>query len=145
MTDKYQDPKNVDEIIENLKTLETLKDILDLIDKIYPTWILYYLKKYSTDYPHLQRNWEFSCKQKKIKPAQIIIVDYFQYDDNHKLLNVFSEIFTLSGFIVRSDKDIIPCSNCDSALLSLERFNQMIESKDVKLNINEWSSKCSKC
>ena len=35
MTDKYQDPKNVDEIIENLKTLETLKDILDLIDKIY--------------------------------------------------------------------------------------------------------------
>jgi hypothetical protein len=143
--DKYQDPENMDEIVEELKTIGTLDGVIDLIKRIYPSWILYFLRRYSTDYPHLQSNWEFSCKEQNVLPANIIIVDYFQYNDTYRLLNVFAEIFTLCGFIVRSKEDIIPCSKCDLALPSQNRFNQMKESGNIKLNIEEWSLKCSKC
>ena len=66
-------------------------------------------------------------------------------DDKHKLIGVFAELFTICGFIVRSPKDIYPCDNCDCALPSPERFIQIKESGNIKLSINEWSSKCSKC
>ena len=145
MSDKYNDPENLDKIVDKLKTIPTMKGIIDLVHEVYPGWILYYLKKYSHDYPHLQANWEFSCKEKKVHPAQIIVVDYFKYTDENKLLNIFSEIFTLSGFIVRSKDDIIPCEKCDRAIPTLSRFNQMKTAENLKLDITDWSSTCSKC
>ena len=145
MTDNYQDPENVDEIIEELKRSKNIESVVDLIKRVYPTWILYYLRKYSEDYPHLQSNWEFYCTKEKVRPAHIMIVEEFLRDDKHKLIGVFAELFTICGFIVRSPKDIYPCDNCDCALPSPERFSQMKNSGTIKLNILEWSPKCSKC
>ena len=145
MTDNYQDPENVDEIIEELKRSKNIESVVDLIKRVYPTWILYYLRKYSEDYPHLQSNWEFYCTKEKVRPAHIMIVGEFLRDDKHKLIGVFAELFTICGFIVRSPKDIYPCDNCDCALPSPERFSQMKNSGTIKLNILEWSPKCTKC
>ena len=145
MTELYKDPKNLDEIVDKIKTLPNIKSIIDLLHEIYPNWILYYLKRYSTDYPHLQANWEYSCKEKKVRPAQIIVVDFFKYTDEHKLLNIFSEIFTLSGFIVRSKDDIIPCEKCNCAIPTLSRYEQMKTYENLALDVTEWSSKCSTC
>ena len=145
MTDNYQDPENVDEIIEELKRSKNIESVVDLIKRVYPTWILYYLRKYSEDYPQLQSNWEFNSTKQKVRPAHIMIVEEFLRDDKHKLIGVFAELFTICGFIVRSPKDIYPCDNCDCALPSPERFSQMKNSGTIKLNILEWSPKCSKC
>lgn len=145
MTDNYQDPENIDEIIEELKRSKTIENVVDLINRVYPTWILYYLRKYSEDYPHLQSNWENYCNEQKVRPAHIMIINEFLIDKNHTLIGVFAELFTICGFIVRTPKDICPCDNCDCALPSPERFIQMKNSKTIKLSIDEWSPKCSKC
>ena len=144
MSDTYKDPENLEAIINDIQNLNSLKDVNDFINTIYPGWILFFLHKYSHDYPHLQSNWEFSSKKNNTKPAKIMIVDYFQYDNQHELINIFAEIYTLNGFVVRSKDDITPCNKCDCAIPSIDRFNQMKES-NVKLNIDKWSNKCSKC
>ena len=145
MADKYKDPDNLDEIITKIKTLNTLQEISELVHQIYPGWILYFLKCYSLDYPHLQNNWENLSRKNKVKPAQIMIVDYFMYDEDHKLLNIIAEIYTLSGFMVRSKEDIIPCEKCDRAIPTIERFTQIKESGNIKLSVQDWSPKCSTC
>ena len=104
MTDNYQDPENIDEIIEELKRSKTIENVVDLINRVYPTWILYYLRKYSEDYPHLQSNWENYCNEQKVRPAHIMIINEFLIDKNHTLIGVFAELFTICGFIVRTPK-----------------------------------------
>jgi len=145
MADKYKDPDNLDEIITKIKSLNSLQEICELVYQIYPEWILYFLKCYSQDYPHLQNNWESLASKNKVRPSQIMIVDYFTYDESHKLLNIIAEIYTLSGFMVRSKEDIIPCEKCDRAIPTLERFTQIKESGNIKLSVKEWSPKCSTC
>ena len=145
MTDNYQDPENIDEIIEELKRSKTIENVVDLINRVYPTLILYYLRKYSEDYPHLQSNWENYCNEQKVRPAHIMIVNEFLVDETHKLIGVFAELFTICGFMVRTPKDIYPCDNCDCALPTLQKFIKMKNSKTIKLSIDLWSSKCSKC
>jgi hypothetical protein len=39
----YEDPKNTEDIIENIKNCPTIKEINDLVELTFPKWILYYL------------------------------------------------------------------------------------------------------
>lgn len=143
MTDKYIDPKNVKEIIESIKNCPTIKDINDLISKIFPDWILYYLVKYSDDYPHLEYNWNSAVNTYNLKKGKIIVVDEIKKDDSHSLVNLFCNIYTQVGFIVRDKTEIIPCEVCDKAIPAEELYNKM---KKQNLNIpSKWNSKCIKC
>ena len=143
MTDKYIDPKNVEEIIETIKNCPTVKHINDLIDKIVPGWILYYLVKYSDDYPHLEYNWKSSIEKYNLRKGKIIVVDEIKKDDSHSLINLFCNIYTQIGFIVRDKTEIIPCKVCDKAIPCEKSYNKM---KELNLNVpSEWNSKCVKC
>lgn len=143
MTDKYIDPENVQEIIENVKNCPTIKDINDLINKIFPDWILYYLVKYSDDYPHLEYNWNSTVKTYNLRKGKILIVDEIVKDDSHLLIDLFCNIYTQIGFIVRTKDEILPCKVCDKAIPSQESYNKM---KELNMNIPEkWDSKCINC
>lgn len=146
MENCYKDPKNIDEIIEKIKNCPTLKDIEILIKEIYPTWILYYLKGYSTDYPHLQNNWENVTTEHNIKKGHILIVDYLNLEEEteNKLLTIFFEIYTMSGFIIRTKDELICCKVCNLAIPSYKIYKKMKDIKELNI-IDEWSDVCTSC
>jgi len=141
--DIFIDPPNVDEIIERIKKCPTMKDINDLLYEIYPKWILIYLDKYSEDYPQLQSNWEKIAEQYSIKKCQMVIVQKIINDDKHTLINTFAEIYTRSGFIVRTKDEIIPCEKCFSAIPNIETYENM---KISGMPVPErWLRVCENC
>ena len=141
---KYKDPDNYDLIFKKITESKTIEEIYNLIKSIYPEWIMFFLKSYSLDYPHLQRNWEIATEKNNIKTADIMIVEYLKPDENHKLIGIFSEILTATGFIVRSIEELFPCSICDRAIPCENTFNLMKE-KGVDLPIEKWDKICSGC
>ena len=142
---KYRDPKNKDDIIVRLKNCPTLKEITELVNEVFPAWIIYFLDNYSPDYEHIQINWEFVMKKNNMKRGQILIVDYFIDDSDHELLKIFTEIYTILGFMVRTKEELKKCDVCNSALPTEKTFNKIKESNDVKLRFDVWSPKCSTC
>ena len=123
--DIFVDPLNVTEIIKDIKKCPLIKDIYKLQLEIYPKWILLYLDKYSDDYPHLQNNWENITKEYNISKCQMVIVDKLINDDKHTLINIFAEIYTRAGFIIRTKDEIIPCEKCFSAIPNIETYETM--------------------
>lgn len=141
--DKFIDPKNISDILEEIKNAPSMKDIYEIIEKVYPGWILMFLVKYSDDYNHIQRNWEYACKENKLNKGQIMIVDTLEFDDDHKLIQIFCEIYAKSGFMVRGKDELYPCEICDCAIPCEESYNIM---KQKGLNVPEkWSNRCIKC
>ena len=141
--DIFIDPPNLNEIIDIIKNCPTMKDINDLLYEIYPRWIILYLDRYSDDYPHLQNNWENITSQYNTKKCQIVIVDKIINDDNHTLINIFAEIYTKCGFIIRTKDEIIPCEKCFSAIPNIETYENM---KKSGLDVPElWLRVCQKC
>ena len=92
----FQDPENVDEIVEKIKECENHDQVVDLINETFPGWILGWPKRYSVDFPHFQNNWEYVCKKSGTKTLSIIIVDTIVFNDpKYKLVKMFCEILTL--------------------------------------------------
>lgn len=146
MEDNYKDPKNKDDVIIRLKNCPTLKEITELVKEVFPSWIIYFLNNYSTDYEHIEINWENLMKKNNMKKGQILIVNYFSDDSDHELLKMFTEIYTIMGFIVRTKDELSKCTVCECALPTEKIFNRIKEeSKDIKLRIDKWSPKCSRC
>ena len=140
----YKDPENKNEIKDKITKLQTLKEIVDYIKEIYPEWIIRYADRYSYDYPHLESNWDYICKQNKIKKGQIVIVDNISEGDDYSILNIFINIFILSGFIVRTKDELFICEKCNAVIPNKEAFEKM-KDNNVELKIEEWSNKCSSC
>lgn len=143
--DIYNDPENLDDILTKIKLAPTLGDVKPILDSLYPTWIVGNMKGYSKDYPLLQKNWETICDLSRVKPIEIIIVDFILYnqDNKHTLLHVFSEILTKSGFCVRSKDEFAPCKKCGLAIPSDVLYDMM---KQNHHNIPyRWSTVCENC
>lgn len=140
----YKDPENINEIKEKITTLQTLKELVEYINEIYPGWLINYVDRYSYDYPHLEANRDYICRQNKTKKAQIILVDYLSDDEEYSILKIFVNIFVLSGFTVRTKDDIVICDNCQSAIPSEETFEKM-KNSNIDMRINTWNNKCSSC
>ena len=102
-----------------------------------------FLNRFSKDYPHMENNWNSLITKHNMRKSQIIIVNYLIDDNYHRLINIFAELFTRSGFVIRTKDELFPCELCNSAIPSLVVYNKM---KEQNLNIPEnWSKKCSTC
>jgi hypothetical protein len=143
LDDKYIDPENVDAIIKRLKCLPTMGEVKNLVDEVFPNWIVSVLPSYSSDYQTLLVNWSKICSEVKVKPAQVIIVDFLAQSDKHKLICTFAECFTRAGFSVRRNTEFIPCQKCKKAIPSEQAWNIMKNKGDKVPEI--WSTKCSIC
>jgi len=117
MSDSFVDPTDKDEILNKLKELPTLGDVKKLVDEVFPGWFTGIIKRYSLDYPQLQKNWEDICNKNNVSPLEILLVRNIIWDDdNHILVKTFCELFTRSGFSVRRLGEYFPCEICDLAL-----------------------------
>ena len=143
-SEKYQDPTNIDEIIERVKNCETHREVVDLINEIYPSWMIGFPKKFSSDYKHFQNNWEYICKQSNCKTLTIIIVDHIVFDDpKYSLIKLFCELLTVFGHNIRRKEEFIGCKVCGDAIPNQSIYNQL---KERKINVpNCWMVKCQQC
>ena len=140
----FEDPENVEEIINKVKECETHDEVVKLINETFPGWILGWSKKYSVDYQHFQNNWEFVCKKSGCKPLNVIIVDTIVFNDpKYTLVKLFSELLTVFGHSVRRKEEFIECKICGEALPTQEVFNHLVERMMTKLDC--WMIKCRNC
>jgi hypothetical protein len=142
----YVNPVNTNEIIEKLKNTETHDEIVNIINETFPTWILGWLKAYSSDYPHFQKNWENVCTSTKTKPLRVVIVNKIVFnDENYSLLRMFCELLTLFGHSVRRKEEFVECKLCGDALPTPYIYNALKEKgTGIKIPLF-WSPKCSTC
>lgn len=142
MTDKYVDTSETLEVLESLKMAANLGDVLVIIKKVFPDWVVTFLDDYSDDYTSLRKHWHEICVKSDVKPAQVMIVDEMKFSKSHTLIGTFSEIFTRSGFSVRSKHEIGFCDVCNKAIPSRKVYHAMNDKSDVP---DEWSATCRDC
>ena len=141
--DNYIDPDNSAEIIERIKTIPTVGDIKKFIDETFPNWIVTAMDSYSDDYPHLTTNWNKVCEVAKVPQTQIILVDDIRFDDSHKVIKMFAEVLTRSGFVVRNVNDFISCKKCNKALPAKHMWGAF---KDRGIQVPyQWNDHCVGC
>jgi len=143
-TDKYVDPPNAPEILDNMRNLPTLGHVKALLDETFPTWFVTTMEIFCPDYPHLNKNWRSICKKSNTKRTQVMIVDEILFDESHSLVTHFSECFTRAGFAVRRKQEFIPCENCGSAVPTQVMWQLFKEKGNVQIP-KVWSSKCVGC
>ena len=77
----YKNPSNHLDIKSQIENSNDHLEISNIIKETFPTWIRFFGQKYSSDYPHLQRNWELICTSMNVSPMDIILVDYISFND----------------------------------------------------------------
>jgi hypothetical protein len=144
--DKYLDPPNVEEILDQIKSCPTLGDVVQTVTRLYPDWILGVLPDYSPDYPILTENWHNICFKNNVEPKKIVLVQSIYFDDIHVILKTFSEILTLSGFCVRTKNDLFACNKCGLALPQSHLYDLLKEKvEDIDDIPPVWSVLCEDC
>jgi hypothetical protein len=142
MTD-FKDPPNKDEILRNLSTLKTADETEKFINDNFPGWLILSLPGYSSDYHHLQKNWEKICQMAKTVPQKIILVSDIKFDDTHIATSVISEFMTRNGYCVRRAAEFIACPKCEGAIPSRELWIML---KDRGMPVPKiWANCCSNC
>lgn len=145
MSDKYADPPEKSKIMDRIRNAPTLGDLVPVLKETFPDWMVGTMKGYSPDYTHLTRNWHSVCDQIKVSPKEIVLVEWTGNDDNHQLVNIFSDVLTRSGFAVRMKTEFFACPVCSLAIPHPTIHKMWI---DMNLNENipkEWKPHCSGC
>ena len=129
-----------DNTFTEISKLSNMQEVFDLINTNYPKWIVYIMDKYSIDYQHLQSNWKIMTDTSKTNMKKIIIVSNFENDEQF----AYAELLTHTGFVVRTQSDLIPCIVCNSAIPSENTYNKMKEYNKIVLPC-VWNNKCTTC
>jgi hypothetical protein len=140
----YKDPENKEVLLERMSTLESLEDVRKMTIDVFPTWIIGFVDNFSTDYPHIQRNWVNMCTKFGIKRQKIMIIDDMVFDKDHSFIIAVAECFTRAGFMVRRKIEYIPCRVCGNALPSQLSWKLLRDNLGNNIPSN-WSDKCSTC
>ena len=143
MGEKYADGMNMLDILKKLQEAPTLRDAEKLVKESYPTWIVGYYDRYSEDYPSLTRNWYDICTAAGVSPAQILVVDYMSFSDDHTIIRRFGDVFTSAGFTVRRKADLIPCEGCRS-MIPVRALYELLRKKGETIP-DVWSPLCNGC
>lgn len=142
---KYINPDNYKDIIEEIKQAEMHNDVIRIINKTFPDWIKGWPDKYCEDYPQFKINWEYVCSKSKSKPLSVIIVDFIDNNNDPKfsLVKMFIELLTIFGHSIKRKEEFIGCKYCGSVIPNKKIFEEL---KKLKFETPDvWSSICSKC
>lgn len=139
----YEDPPNKEEILARLKETKEHAEVKALIEEVFPDWFLYWIPKYSEDYPSLKINWERICHMSKTTPKFIVLVEWIEFTDQHTVLRAFADRMTHQGYVVRRREEFGTCPECGKAIPSKMVYDRM---KECGCPVPvEWSEKCSGC
>lgn len=154
---------NLIDFDQEIKSCKTYLDIKNLIDQYYPNWIVGCYTEYSKDYPQLDNNWSFICRQNNTSKKAILEVSFVSFErannedtsdtlqNKIKFLQDISNFLTMTGFVVRHKGSFVPCKICKCAIPSFETYEVLlktINSKNKAL-INTipkvWKDSCINC
>lgn len=139
LNDKYKDDEKYDEHLKIIKQIPNIGKIIEYINTVFPTWLLGLYEGYCYNYPTFNNN------LKKNITNKILLVDDMIFDDEHRLIRTFAEIFSKSGFLVRSKQEFIPCKSCKNKLVpTYYLYNALKIQKNISFP-ETWSDKCYKC
>lgn len=139
----FKDRENDGKVIELINNSKDVNDAQNIIMEYYPGWLVDSFSCYSSDYPHLQENWEKICGMLGSTPVKIVIVSEIKFDSDHKTINSICNFMTKNGYCVRREGEFIPCDICHKAIPCEEIWNLL---KSKKFPVPEvWSTKCTKC
>ncbi len=141
----YSDPADLDEIVEKIKNVQTFEGIYEIVNQVFPNWILKFVPRYCPNYPHIELNWHYICKENGSRPAQIIIVSYLSDDKDHRLMNIFLDVFYSSGFVVRLNQHYDVCSDCKQFAVPTEFMYQCFVEKNASYLPSRWTPTCKNC
>jgi hypothetical protein len=79
-----------------------------------------------------------------VVPAQVMIVDDFDFGPDYSLIGHFAECFTRAGFSVRTKSQFIPCEKCMSAIPNEALYNLLKDKEGVSVP-NIWKDTCTSC
>jgi hypothetical protein len=151
MCTKYEDPENVAEELALLKTFPTLREVNDQLDKIFPKWIAGFIFSFTDDYVSMTENWNKICKELNVEKTHIMsISDDNMFAQNHSLSRAYADIFTRSGFHVRSQCHLAICSGCKLAIAS-KKYHKVVlattksDTPGQLIMPSIWNPFCSKC
>jgi len=150
MENKYQNPYNTEEILEELKSCSTLGTIKDLINQVFPEWIKNFSRGYSADYPSLTESWHTFCQALLTAPKGIILVEFIppsiKDDTNgtYSLLRKFLDVMTTNGFVVRRRLEFKDCTTC-KLILPTHGLYQKIKFLKPNSVPENWDYTCSNC
>lgn len=141
-TDKYKNPSNIQQIIEELKECKNLGEVKKLTERVFPDWFVTMIPEFSLDYPQFQQNWQMVCQKANVTPKQIMIVEEVEQGPDYSLVQSFAECFTRAGFCVRKKMEFFPSENTGRALPSPIVYAQLVEKG---IAVPEWGKTCKKC
>jgi hypothetical protein len=143
INNKYINPENANDIIEEITKITDHDEIHNLIIKTFPDWILYSTSSYSEDYKYLHTNWVKVCEMTKMIPRHILLVDFISFEPEFAMLSAFCNIMTSFGYCVRRKEEFGACSVCNKAIPNKILWQQMINNK---MPVPEqWSNTCTTC
>lgn len=126
-----------------LKELENSRTIEQTIEIYFPGWFILSLEKYSSDYPHLQKNWEYLCGEMKTTPKKIVLVNEIVLGQEPTTINKICEFMTKNGYVVRRSGEFIACSVCEKAIPCIEIWG-ILKEKGFPVP-KTWGNTCSTC
>jgi len=143
MSTEFQDNKENEKVLEEIRIDQSPKEVQTLIDKYLPDWIICSLDEYCQDYPHLRSNWRKVCDMSKTTPKTIVLVSEIVFDDKHVVTRKLCEFMTRNGYCVRRTSEYMACPICGHAIPNRELW---VEFGKHKLTVPKvWSNKCSGC
>lgn len=97
--EEYKDKLAYDVLKKKVSQIKYLGGVIKLIDEMYPKWIVKTYDRYSDE--KSMANWAHICKEMKITPKKIIVVDFI-YFDQKKYSNIllFADLLSSLGFSV---------------------------------------------
>lgn len=141
---KFSDPVEMDEIVDQIKNAQTIGSIYEIANNVFPSWIIGFVPHYCPNYPHLEQNWHYICKQNGFRPSQIVIVNYLSDDKHHKLMNMFLDIFYRAGFVVRLVDHYSICQGCNQFAIPTKFIYDMFVDRNISVP-SRWTSICKEC
>ena len=148
---EFADPENIEYLIYKVKNVHSVAEVINIAEETFPNWISSSSTEYSEDYSYFNSNWTSMVELLKeklgnqnIKKERIVLVKDIGLEQNKKLINMFADILTRSGFIVRCISDFKPCEYC-GRILPTKDFYEIIKKVNTKNVPVEYLSHCKRC
>jgi hypothetical protein len=149
-----RDEKEIEQIVDKISFLDGYA-LLSYADTILPNWILHKSKHYIPEYSNLEQNWYQLCQRWNTEPKHILMVqcippqsEIYQYT----ILHTFCNLMTKSGFVIRTQSQVIPCRKCQRMMLSepVWRYLKMQHDRHPNAQVQQpipksWNEICHAC
>jgi hypothetical protein len=157
-TNLSKDINELEQIIDKISFLNEY-DILSYAYTLLPGWILHKTSSYTSEYSHLQHNWNELCRRWNTTPKYILAVSFMPMNNNFKgytILQTFCNLLTKGGYVIRSHLHVAACQKCERMMISRDvwtHFKKQFDEHRAKnpdsvLHKNipmEWNPVCGEC